>query len=147
MTPYFYIILIISIPFIVYYIRFKLTKWGKVVELFKTIEEPKGKVIYGFYSEFHHLATIYPLGNNFLKLIPSFNGLYLKYDLKYEIIKFYTPVYIPWENIEIEKSSDRIKYDKYYISFGNKKVGTLFLQPFVTEKIENNVERFKLNFI
>jgi len=129
------LILIALIVIIFHFIRFSLSRWQVVVDIFETGSEPEGKQIYGIWSEFRQADAKYPLINTLLKVIPTSYGLYLKYDLKYEPIKFYKPVRIPWANISFEYTSESNGYDKLYIEKNYRTVGTLFLQRLVVEEI------------
>jgi len=134
---------LISIFFIViifHFIRFNLSRWQVVVDIFETESEPEGKQIYGVWSEFRQADTKFPLINTLLKVIPTPYGLYLKYDLKYEPIKFYKPVMIPWANISLEYTAESNGYDKLYIEKNYHTVGTLFLQRLIIEEIVNHMK-------
>ena len=121
--------------------RFKLTKWEYLFKIYGTDVEPKGEQIYGFFSEYRAANTNYPLSNNFLKIIPTYYGMYIKYDLKYEVIRFFKRVLIPWQNIKLIKSTDGVDYDRFEIARnGIFLIGTLSIQPFITVKLQHYLE-------
>lgn len=139
MKPIIYLILISFASIFFQFIRFKLSRWEKIVEYFESVKRPELKPIYGYWSEFRISTNSYPLGNTFLKLAPTNSGLYLQYDLKFEPIKFYKPVLIPWNNLTITqtKESRRKGGDEYQIQKNGDYLGSIFLQTPISEQIKS----------
>jgi len=150
MINIFYILLIFAAVIVIQYVRFKLTRWEKFVERFESEQRPELNPIYGFWSEFRRSPKSYPLGNSFLKVAPTNFGLYLQYDLKYEPIKFYKPVMIPWSNISIRqtKESRGKGGDEYVIQENGNYFGSIFLQSLISEQIKNRIKELgvEINF-
>ncbi len=151
MKNIFYIILFIAAVIVIQYIRFKLTQWEKIVEHFESERRTELKPIYGYWSEFRRSPKSYPLGNAFLKLAPTNFGLYIQYDLKYEPIKFYKPVMIPWSYISIRQSKESKSKggDEYIIQENENHLGSLYLQTQISEQLMNSIKALgvELNFI
>ena len=145
-----YIFLFIAAVVVIQFIRFKLTRWEKIVERFESERRMELKPIYGYWSEFRRSPKSYPLGNTFLKLAPTNFGLYLQYDLKFEPIKFYKPVIIPWNYIRIRqtKESKSKGGDEYIIQENENYLGSLYLQTQISEQIIRRMKELgiELNF-
>ena len=145
-----YIFLFIAAVVVIQFIRFKLTRWEKIVERFESERRMELKPIYGYWSEFRRSPKSYPLGNTFLKLAPTNFGLYLQYDLKFEPIKFYKPVIIPWNYIRIRqtKESKSKGGDEYIIQEKENYLGSLYLQTQISEQIIRRMKELgiELNF-
>lgn len=141
MTKILYILLIFIVVVVIQYIRFKLTRWEKIVEQFESARRNDLKPIYGYWSEFRQSSKSYPLGNTFLKLAPTNYGLYLQYDLKFEPIKFYKPVMIPWTYISITRSivSKKKGGKEDRIQKNGKYLGSIILQAPISEQIKNKM--------
>ena len=150
MTKILYILLIFIVVIVIQYIRFKLTRWEKIVEQFESARKNYLKPIYGYWSEFRQSPKSYPLGNTFLKLIPTNYGLYLQYDLKFEPIKFYKPVMIPWTYINIVQSevSKKKGGEEYRIQKNGKYLESIILQVPISEQIKNKMNELgiELNY-
>ena len=128
------------------YLRFKLTRWKKIVELFESEKRSDLNPIYGYWSEFRQSPKSYPLSNTFLKLTPTNFGLYLQYDLKYEPIKFYKPVLIPWSNIFVSRTQESKNKggEEYKILKNGIDLGIIFLQAPISEQIKRKTEELGL---
>lgn len=151
MENIYFILFIIPIMFIFHLIRFKLTCWEEFTNHFESVKRPELKPIYGFWSELKQSANSYPLNNSLIKVAVTSYGLYLQYDLKFELIKYYKPVIIPWKNISItnnEKSNGKGS-DEYLISKNDQRLGSIFLQITISEQItrEANSQGVSINFI
>jgi hypothetical protein len=146
-----FLILIPSLVILLNYIRYKLSRWEIFIKDFESVKRPELKAIYGSWSEFRQSSTSYPLGNNFLKLAVSPFGLYLQYDLKYEPIKFYKPVMIPWDNILVTQTEESVTkgFDEYQIIKKGQIAGSLFLQFPISSQIKEESKNLgiKLNFV
>ena len=138
------IVLIILVVFLLHYLRFKLTRWEEFVFHFESEKRPELNPIYGFWSEFRQSTKSYPLSNSLLKVAPTSFGLYLQYDLKFEPIKYYKPVMIPWGNINVihSEESKGKGSDEYIITENGESLGTIFLQIPISEQIINEAEKF-----
>ncbi len=138
------IILIIPIVFFLYYFRFKLTHWEEFVLHFESEKRPELNPIYGFWSEFRQSPKSYPLSNTILKVATTAFGLYLQYDLKFEPIKFYKPVMIPWGNISVEHSEEAKGKgcDEYIVTKSGSHVGYIFIQTPISDQIVNEAKSF-----
>jgi len=143
MNPIIYILLIFAASIFFQFIRFKLSRWEKIVDYYESIKRPELEPIYGYWSEFRKSAKSYPLGNTFLKLAATNSGLYLQYDLKFEPIKFYKPVLIPWDNLIITqtKESRGKGGDEYRIQNNGEYLGSIFIQTPISEQIKNKTNQ------
>jgi len=137
METFLYVFLIIFLAFLTGFIRYKLTKWEKIVERYGVESLPDSEPIYGLWSEFKFSPRSYPLANSFLKVIPIANGLYLQYDLKYEPIKFYKPVLIPWHSLKFYNSGSSTKKgcDEIHIENNGYAFGLIYIQCAMTDLI------------
>ena len=142
---------LLSISFAVAYIRYKLSRWEEIVFHFGSVKRPDLRAIYGFWSEFRRTPRSYPLSNQYLKVAVTSVGLYLQYDLKYELIKFYKPVLIPWDNLKVGYSEESVKkgFDEYIILKDQKQLGKIFIQVPVSERIVEEAKKigFELDFV
>ena len=138
------IILFIPLAYFIYYVRFKLTKWEEIVLHFESEKRPELNPIYGFWSEFRHSPKSYPLSNTLLKVATTSFGIYLQYNLKFELIKFYKPVMIPWENITVEHSEEAKGKgcDEYIVSKNESNIGSIFIQIPISDQIVNEAKSF-----
>ncbi len=143
MNPLIYLVLIIPVLILLFYMRFRLSGWKIIVKNFPSAVIKDISPIFGFWSEFRRSPKSYPLGNNFLKaaVIPS--GLYLQYNLKYEPVKFYKPVLIPWIELKVKRSKESLSkgFDEYIITKDGNYLGTLFLQISTSEKIKEEIKK------
>lgn len=151
MERFYYFILIIPIAFLFHYIRFKLTRWEEIVEHYESNRRPELNPVYGFSSEFRRSSNSYPLSNTFLKIAVTPFGLYLQYDLKYEPIKYYKPVMVPWGDIRIadtEKARNK-GFREIILSKDEVDIGAIFLQIHIIEKIMDEAKKLgiRLNFV
>jgi len=146
-----FLLLLFPAVVVIQYIRFKLTRWEKFAEDFESEKRLELKPIYGFWSEFRYSPKSYPWGNKLLKLGITNFGLYLQYNLKYEPIKFYKPVMIPWSYITISqtKESKSKGGDEYIIRKNEKYLGSVFLQSPISEQIKNRIKELdiRMNYI
>ena len=136
------IILIFPIVFSLYYFRFKLTHWEEFALHFESEKRPELNPIYGFWSEFRKSPKSYPLSNTLLKVATTSFGLYLQYDLKFEPIKFYKPVMIPWGNISVEHSKEAKGKgcNEYIVTKNGGHVGSIFIQTPISDQIVNEAK-------
>lgn len=150
MTIYYISLFIIAIV-VIQFIRFKLTRWENIVAHYESEKRSDSNAIYGYWSEFRQSPKSYPLSNSFLKLIPTNYGLYLQYDLKYEPIKYYKPVMIPWSNIRISQTKELFSNggEEYIIEKNDQCLGSIFLQFQISEQIKDNVKNYgvELNYV
>jgi hypothetical protein len=137
-----YILSFFALSIITQFIRFKLTRWEKVVEQFGSEKRPDLKPIYGYWSEFRLAPKGYPMGNTLLKVAPTNFGLYIQFDLKFEPIKFYNPVMIPWSNLIIGHTQEsRGKGgEEYRIETNGEHLGSIILQTPVSEQIKEKIK-------
>ena len=150
MNPFIYVLLFFAVYIFFQFIRFKLSRWEKIVEYFESVKRPEIP-IYGYWSEFRISTKSYPLGNTFLKLAPTNSGLYLQYDLKFEPIKFYKPILIPWNNLIIAQTKESISKggDEYRIQKNGEYLGSIFLQTPISEQIKSKINELgiQINFV
>ena len=108
----------------------KKTKWSTLENIFPAEVEPKSLCFYGVHSEYLSSESSYPLLDSYFKLIPIQEGLYVKIELKYE-----WPIFIPWKNVEVFKSSkwDKDGYDKYQIYDDGKYLGNLKIDKLISK--------------
>lgn len=143
------IVFLVAVTF--HFIRFKLTKWEKLVEKFGSEKRSDLKPIYGFWSEYKSSRNSYPLGNALLKVSVTSFGLYLQYDLKFEPIKFYKPVMIPWEIINVRNTEESTGKgcDEFILANEKENFGILYLQIAVSDTIKESAEKLgvELNFV
>jgi hypothetical protein len=146
-----FLILFPALVIFLNYLRYKLSRWEIFIKDFESVKRPELKAIYGLWSEFRQSSTSYPLGNNFLKVAVTPFGLYLQYDLKYEPIKFYKPVTIPWDNIFIKQTKESVTkgFDEYRIIKKGQNAGSLFLQIPISDQIKAESKNLgiKLNVV
>ena len=139
-------LVLIPIAYATSFVRFKLSRWEEIVTHFGSVKRPDLKPIYGFWSEFRRTPRSYPISNNYLKVAVTSLGLYLQYDLKYEPIKFYKPVLIPWENLKVgySEESSRKGFDEYIILKDTNLLGKIFIQIPVSERIFEEAKKIGL---
>lgn len=142
MNDIYYLLLIIPIGFVFQFVRFKLTGWEVCYDKFGVEERDGLNFIYGFWSEYRRNKKSYPLSNKFMKVAVTPYGLYLIYDLKFEIIRFYKPILIPWNSLTIEHSQEANTKgcDEYKINSGNESFGSIFLQVPISDEIVKKAE-------
>ena len=71
--------------------------------------------------------------------------------LKYEPMKFYKPVMIPWNNISISRSKESLAkgFDDFIVSINGEHLGTVSLQVPISDQIQSEAEELgaELNLI
>lgn len=143
-------VLVFTIALILLFVRFKLSRWEILVDKFESVKRNDLKWIYGCWAEFKLSSKSYPLGNSLLKVSVTTFGLYLQYDLKFEPIKYYKPVMIPWNSIKIRntKESSAKGCDEYIITTEETYFGIIYLQIAVSDIIKESAEELgvDLNF-
>lgn len=150
MEYFYFLIALFPIFVLISFIRFKLSRWEEIVSHFESEKRPNLNPVYGYWSEFRRSPRCYPISNIYLKVAITSFGLYLQYDLKYEPIKFYKPVMIPWSNIKVMHTVECSKkgFDEYIILKGGENLGKIFLQVAISDQIHDRAKDLgiKINF-
>jgi hypothetical protein len=149
MKPFLIILGVFLAIVLLLYFRFLLSRWNDVVQIYGSKKRNDLKPIYGFWSEFQRKRGGFPLSNKYLKIAVTHYGLYLQYDLPFEIITLHKPVMIPWEKIIITstKKSQSKGFDEYLILNNGFELGYIFLQFPISDEIIEKAKELGANLI